>query len=263
MKKRRDGRGPSELRAKELRCGQLSKFDGSVHYSQGATTVIVTVNGPLAARPDQELFYEAALEVCVSRTHGVVTAGGASKTLAEEERRALSQTDAELSAAIVDCARSTILLGQFPRSLIQINLVIVADDGSLLAVSLNAVMCCLLDAAIPCRTTFAAVSVSATIADPSTAMLMLDTTSAEESEDPMSEKQDCVYIGTFVFALPQSGGGIMASKLRRIGCHQQCLSSSHIAAMTALAEQAAAVTFDFFTNCCSIAPTNASAEALE
>jgi ribonuclease PH len=252
--KRRDGRGPSELRGKELRCGQLSKFDGSVHYSQGNTAVVVTVNGPLAARPDQELFYGAALEVCVSRTATVVSGGGASRAIADEERRALSQVDAELSATIAACATSAILLEQFPRSLIQINVLVTCDDGSLAAVALNAVMCCLLDAAIPCRTTFAAISISATLDAKLPALLMLDTTAAEEQEDPLLDRSGGVFVATYVVALPQSGGGVMASTLRRVGCHQQCLTAAHMAAMTTLAEQAAAVTFEFFTNCCSIAP---------
>jgi hypothetical protein len=229
-------------------------------YSQGNTSVVVTVNGPLAARPEQELFYEAALEVLVTRAEGVAIAGGASRTLADEDRRAISLVDAELSAAITTCARSAVLLDQFPRSLIQINVVIVADDGSLVAVVLNAVMCALLDAAIPCRTTFAAVSMCA-VPQPSGFTLLLDTTLKEECEDLVSDSQDGgAYLATYVFALPQSGGGVLMSKLRRIGFQPLSLSTGHMKAMVSLAEQAAAVTFDFFTNCCSILTTGSAGQ---
>ena len=254
--KRRDGRGLAELRGKELRCGQLTKFDGSVHYNQGQTAVIVTVNGPVAARLDQEKFYEAGVEVLVSRAANVVTAGGVSRAITEEERRAVSQVDAELAAIVTECARSAIILKQYPRCLIQINVFVVSDDGSLLAVAMNAVMCALLDAAVPCRTTFAAISIRAIFSSLSAAaptlFLMLDPTRVEELDNQQDPTVSGGYLGTFVFALPQSGGGIMASKLRRIGSSGITLTASQMTAIVTLAEQAAAVTFDFFTNCCSI-----------
>jgi exosome complex component RRP46 len=85
-----------------------------------------------------------------------------------------------------------------PRALIQVVVQVVSDDGGVLACALNAACAALVDAAVPLRTLFAAVSAAQQAAGADgEAGLLLDPSAAEEAA--------AGAVGTFAY-LPLVGG---------------------------------------------------------
>jgi ribonuclease PH len=260
---RKDGRAATQLRPKELRTSTLTQFDGSAWYTQGATTVVAAVNGPMAAKADQEDFRRCVFEVAVARVSSAPIAGGASRSLVNLSRQERDDGDCELEQYLQQCLKLLVLVEEMPRCVIQVTINIIKDDGALFAVSVNAMMCALLDAGIACRTTVAAVSL---IALPSTTGknlgILLDPTAEEEAALSTSASDDAasgVAQSTLVFALPQSGGGLVASKVvlpqqLRNGAATRGVTVKELAYLEAVGERAAKVMFDFFRNCAAPLP---------
>ncbi|RNF14555.1 ribosomal rRNA processing protein 41B [Trypanosoma conorhini] len=262
---RRDGRGPREMRGKELRTSELTQFDGSAWYSQGLTTVVVAVNGPVAARQDD--YRRCGVQVYVSRAARLPRAGGAEQLCVEEQRVEQRRADAAVEAFLAASLEAVVRLEQFPRCVLEAHVTVLADDGALLSVAANALMCALLDAGVPCRTTVAAVSIAACAAEgpeqttgaaaaeasAAPLLLLLDPTRVEEEGDGVRTR------ATATFLLSSSadggdgcGGGVLASQLRacpRSAAYGGGVSSKELAGMIALAERAAGSLFAFFRNC--------------
>ncbi|KPI84271.1 putative ribosomal RNA processing protein [Leptomonas seymouri] len=159
---RRDGRTALELRGKEMRLSELAAFDGSSWYAQGQTAVMVSLHGPTLSR--NEAYDTCQVRVQVQHAHQrTPSAGGAERAIYEEMKlELLTRTDAfELESLLESTIDAVFIRDRFPRCVLVVDVVVVQDDGSLPAVALNAVMCALLDAGLPCRTTMAAVSVAA------------------------------------------------------------------------------------------------------
>lgn len=161
---RRDARQPLEMRGKELKLSELNTFDGSCWFSQGLSSVLVTVHGPATAKVED--YEKCVLRVSVQHASAIPSAGGAERVNVLERRRAqTSITDAnDLLSVLERTVNAVVMTEAFPRCVLAIDVVIMYEDGSLPAVAVNAVMCALLDAGVPCRTTMAAVSL-AVIAD--------------------------------------------------------------------------------------------------
>lgn len=271
---RKDGRAATQLRPKELRTSTLTQFDGSAWYAQGATTVVAAVNGPMAAKADQEDFRRCVFDVVVARVSSAPTAGGASRSLVHVGRQERDDQDCELEQYISQCMRLLVLVDEMPRCVIHVTLNIIHDDGSLFAVAVNAVMCALLDAGIACRTTIAAVNLLALHpASPAakTVGVLLDPTSEEEAPmgtgAPSDPQTRVIAQATLVFMVPLSGGGLVASKLvlpRHVDADRNVrgLSIKEIGYLEAVGERAAKVMFDFFRNCSAPLPDEETEVAL-
>ncbi|KEG09994.1 putative exosome complex exonuclease 1 [Trypanosoma grayi] len=258
---RRDGRGQREMRGRELRTSELNQFDGSAWYSQGLTAVVAAVNGPVAAR--QEDYRTCDVRVYLTRAVRLPHAGGADRLCVEQQREEQQRADGEAERFLASCVEAVVLLERFPRCVLEAHLTVLSDDGALLAVAANALMCALLDAGVPCRTTIAAVCLaacadgnsgpSASSPAASSSVLLLDPTLAEEAGD----EAQSYATATFVVANPSSSdksssGGVLASHVEArpgsslYGCR---LRAAELASMTTLAERAATILFDFFRNC--------------
>jgi ribonuclease PH len=272
---RKDGRAATQLRPKELRTSTLTQFDGSSWFSQGATTVVAAVNGPMAAKADQEDFRRCVFEVSVARVSSPPTAGGASRALVQVDRLEREENDSELEQYILQCLRLLVLADELPRCVVQVTVNIIKDDGSIFAAAVNAVMCALLDAGIPCRTTVAAVSLLAISPPPGAKNIgvLLDPTHDEEEMmggsdiGASSGTAQLVAQSTFVFALPQSGGGLVASKTRLPqhllpGSAVRGLNMKELVYLETVGERAAKVMFDFFRNCSAPTPQEETEVAL-
>jgi len=294
-----------------MRTSECSQFDGSAWFSQGQSAAQAILHGPVQAKNEE--YDTCALRVAIHHAAAVAPmAGGAGRLIAEECRREVrSRIDAfELEQLVESAVDAVFLRERFPRCVLVIDVTVVQNDGSLAAVVINAVMCALLDAGLPCRTTVAAVCVaalrpsrapgvaapssssspppslpSAGGAPPSTLEYVLDPSLFEEdleaaatagdreavapsSSPSLLQKNEsrlhqdlyaCVGTGVFVFANLKGGGGIVAHQVRRAKAashakqQQQQLESeltiSSYAKMSALAERAAGVLFDFFRQC--------------
>lgn len=264
---RRDGRKLNELRGQEARLGELSAFDGSAWLSQGFTTVLATVTGPVAARAGQEQHDRAAVVVSVTRLAGVASGGGATRFLVDKKRTSQLEEDSEMASVLSRLFSHVILTESFPRCAVRIVVTLLQLDGSVLAAAVNAVMCALLDAAVPCRIGVASVSVGLT----GSGDLLLDTNATEEQATaPASDAAEATVNpatlvnahGTFAFALPQCGGGVAMAQVKAAaaGVHPALankarLSPKAVALMEDGAARAADVVFGFIRRC------SASAEA--
>ncbi|KAL7697726.1 ribosomal RNA processing protein [Lotmaria passim] len=159
---RRDGRTALELRGREMRLSEMIEFDGSSAYAQGQTAVMVALHGPTLAK--NEVYDTCVVRVRVQHTKSLTpSAGGAERAMYEEVKlEKLIRTDALELESLLECTIDAVFIrDRFPRCVLVVDVVVVQDDGSLPAVALNAVMCALIDAGLPCRTTMAAVEVAA------------------------------------------------------------------------------------------------------
>lgn len=111
----------------------------------------------------------------------------------------------QYEALIRRTCEAIIVAALHPRALIQVVVQVVSDDGSLLACAMNAACAALVDAAVPLRTLFAAVS-AAQLAEGSGGgeggsggVLLLDPSAGEEAA--------AVAVGTFAYLPLVDGSG--------------------------------------------------------
>jgi exosome complex component RRP46 len=123
--------------------GALERADGSAQWCQGGTCVMAAVYGPLEAASGKENPEQAGVDVVFKpRTQ----TGGA--------------TEKSHEYAIRETIRGTIATAQHPRTVIQVVLQVVSDDGSLVACALNATCAALIDAGVPMHDRVVAISVA-------------------------------------------------------------------------------------------------------
>jgi exosome complex component RRP46 len=146
---RADNRSELQIRAPDTRIGVLVRADGSVRYSQGHTSVIIAINGPLPVGRRDEKMDRATLEVIVKPSHG----------------RADQHSDNERADIIRASLESMILLQQHPCTKIQIVIQTIRDDGALLATCINGACLALLDSGIQCNMMISAVTIAANYID--------------------------------------------------------------------------------------------------
>lgn len=258
------------MRGKELKLSELTQFDGSAFYAQGLSAATVAIHGPTAAK--QEDYVAAVVCVRIINAISIPTAGGADRRNQEERKRQQgSRRDAwELTRLVERCVDATFMKERYPRCVLNIDVTIMSEDGSLSAVVLNAVMYALLDAGVPCRTTFAAVSVAAVTTTHDHGLeYLLDPTALEEemhcarpqssiNSEAKASEPECVAHGCFVMANPLSGSGLLASKVQRNmrrcrlttpGQPARSLTEAEFRAMASLAERAAVSLFGFLRQC--------------
>ncbi|OQS01950.1 U4/U6 small nuclear ribonucleoprotein Prp4 [Thraustotheca clavata] len=144
MDKREDGRSVQEIRPLACEQGLLNRADGSARFNHGTTSVMASVSGPAPAKiRRQENVNQATLDVVFKAEKGVATA-----------------RDKEYELILRQTFEPIILLENFPRTVISITVQVVEDDGSLLAVSINAINLALMDAGIPMRSVVGAITCS-------------------------------------------------------------------------------------------------------
>ncbi|RQM20845.1 hypothetical protein B5M09_003698 [Aphanomyces astaci] len=133
-----------EIRPLSCEQGLLNRADGSARFSHGSTSVVASVNGPAAAKNRrQEKVDAATLEVVFKSDKGAPTA-----------------RDKEYEVILRQTFETVVYLENFPRAVISLTVQVVEDDGSLLAVAINAVNLALLDAGIPMRSLVGAITCS-------------------------------------------------------------------------------------------------------
>eukprot|EP01128_Nolandella_sp_AFSM9_P007009 TRINITY_DN3736_c0_g1_i1.p1 TRINITY_DN3736_c0_g1~~TRINITY_DN3736_c0_g1_i1.p1 ORF type:complete len:257 (+),score=53.69 TRINITY_DN3736_c0_g1_i1:84-773(+) len=148
------------LRNLSSRQSVLERADGSAHYRQGLTEVVVGVYGPLKAKRVGGL--EANLEVVLRPANGPHT---------PEEMRISQLLHTSLSHAIA--------LSLNPRTDIRVVAQVIHDDGSLISAIINACSLALLDAGIPLRTLLVSLE-TLCLSDGS---IIVDPTKSQEEQD--------------------------------------------------------------------------------
>ena len=155
---RSDKRAPTQQRALTGSLGLLSRADGSAKFTFGESGCLCSVNGPMAVHQKDELLDQATIQVLFSPCSGI---NGPRYRSMEKKLRELAQ--------------SCVLTSLHPRTLIQMTIQVLHEDGSIFAAAVNAMMLALMDAGIPMKTYAFAVSL-AVVNDE----LILDPTSEEE-----------------------------------------------------------------------------------
>jgi len=135
--KRRDGRKKNQMRQIFMKTAVISQASGSSYIEMNGTKVICGVYGPRQS-PD---FTENAIVSCEFKY----------SSFSKKDKRVGFRTDSlekELSILIVQSTSVAIQLEKFPKSLIEINILVLECDGGELSASITAASLALADAGI-------------------------------------------------------------------------------------------------------------------
>jgi exosome complex component RRP41 len=191
---REDGRKPEEIRRMRIQMGPISSFEGgSAVVEMGLTIALATARGPLACqRRSDELPDRAILDVTV-KAAPFAPSGDRRVTNPRTDRRLI-----EISHMLQRALEATLLLQLYPKSRIEVHVVILADDGGRLCAAINAASLALVDAGIPMKDLLCACS--AGYSGGSTDTTLVDLNRREESSNG---GQPAVYLPCAM--LPQRG----------------------------------------------------------
>lgn len=178
---RNDGRRPEEIRRMRVQLGPVATttsgeaVGGSALVEMGLTVALATVRGPVAClRRSDELPDRAVVDVSVKAAPFAPSSGDRRLTNPNTDRRLV-----EMAHLLKRALEATILLQLYPKSRIQIQIVILADDGGRLCAAINAASAALMDAGIPVKDVLCACS--AGYAGGTTDMTLVDLNRQEES----------------------------------------------------------------------------------
>jgi exosome complex component RRP41 len=149
---RNDGRKPDEIRRMRIQMGANTNtgdggVGGSALVDMGLTSALATVRGPMAcARRSDELPDRAIVDVTVKAVPFAPSGGDRRVTNPNTDRRLI-----EMTHLLKRALEATILLQLYPKSRIQVQVVILADDGGRLPAAINAASVALVDAGIPVK----------------------------------------------------------------------------------------------------------------
>ncbi|KAJ2848651.1 exosome non-catalytic core subunit rrp46 [Coemansia brasiliensis] len=158
---RPDRRETSQIRALHCALGQLNRADGSAQFSAGNTSVICGIYGPVDVKLYDEKLDRAHIEVKFRPDIGV------------------PMTKDKWNESAIRSTFEREIIGQMhPRTLVQINIQVRQNDGSVDAAAINATTLALVDAGIPLRSMVAA----ATCAVCANGNIVIDPTQEEISK---------------------------------------------------------------------------------
>lgn len=135
---------PSEsLRPLYLKCGLNGQSPGSSYLEQGLTKVVATVYGPREnPRAEGESVSSGVLEVFVQ------FAPFSSRVRAQVTREETMERERQVGAALHAALLPSILLERFPKSIVEVHLLVLEGDGGELAAGITAASAALVDAGV-------------------------------------------------------------------------------------------------------------------
>ena len=146
---RNDGRKPQEIRRMRVQMGANNNSDnvgGSALVEMGLTIALATVRGPMACqRRSDELPDRAVVDVSV-KAAPFAPSGDRRATNPNTDRRLV-----EIAHLLKRALEATILLQLYPKSKIEVQVAVLADDGGRLCAIINAASVALVDAGIPVK----------------------------------------------------------------------------------------------------------------
>ncbi len=143
-----DGRKPEDLRPIKIEIGLLKRADGSAYIEHGRNKILAAVYGPREVYPKHLSLHSRALIRCHYRMTPFST----------EERKspAPSRREVELSKVIRDALEPVIFSELYPKTVIDIFIVVLQADGGTRCAGIDAASLALADAGIPLRDLVAA-----------------------------------------------------------------------------------------------------------
>jgi exosome complex component RRP41 len=198
---RDDGRKPEEIRRMRIQMGPIATGEavgGSALVEMGLTVALATVRGPMkCVRRSDERPDRAIVDVSV-KAAPFAPSGDRRVTNPNTDRRLI-----EISHMLKRALEATILLQLYPKSRIEVSVVILADDGGRLCTAINAASLALVDAGIPMKDLLCACS--AGYSGGSTDTTLVDLNRREESSNG---GQPAVYLPCAM--LPQRGTVVLS-----------------------------------------------------
>jgi len=148
---RNDGRRWNELRPLKMSVGVLKRADGSAIVESGKTKVLAAVYGPREIHPKHLALPDKALLKVAYRM--------ASFSVEERKKPQPSRREIELSKVIKEALEPAVLVEKFPRTVIEIYVLVLQADGGTRVASINAASLALADAGIPMKGLVTAIAV--------------------------------------------------------------------------------------------------------
>lgn len=148
---RMDGRKHDEIRIPDIKLETINNSSGSCLYTIGETKVLSWIIGPKEAKGGKILDDEGYIKCVFS------LAPFANANRKSEHKRNLQMR--EFTATLKEVFENVIILKQYVKSEIEINIVVLQNDGSYKSASINAVTLALINAGIQIRDTAVGVSV--------------------------------------------------------------------------------------------------------
>ena len=193
---RDDSRAPNQLRSTEALLGVVCEANGSAQYTQGNTSVITSIYGPSKPRYSRHENYAAlTLEVdLVTTNYGKVDAIFINSDRGEKVAMAATRTNKKRYEKYIENIMKEILLNclcltNHPGMLMLFKVVVIRDDGSLLACAVNSCYLALLNTGLPIKNAIYSINLGTYKSNESN--VYLDLTALEE------ENMD--YKSTFTF----------------------------------------------------------------
>ncbi len=141
--KRRDGRKPDELRKVKIEAGVLHRAEGSCYLEWGGNKVIAAVYGPREAIPRHT---QNPLRAIVNARYNM-----AAFSVDDRKRPGPDRRSREISKVISEALEKVVIMEQFPRASIDVNIEVLDAEAGTRCAGLTAAGVALADAGIPLR----------------------------------------------------------------------------------------------------------------
>ena len=139
--KRKDGRSVEDLRPIKIEAGVLHRADGSCYLEWGSNKVLAAVYGPREAIPRHS---QNPLRAIVNARYNM-----AAFSVEDRKRPGPDRRSREISKVISEALEKVILLEQFPRAAIDVNIEVLEAEAGTRCAGLTAAGVALADAGIP------------------------------------------------------------------------------------------------------------------
>jgi len=136
---RSDGRGNCDLRDMKMRCGFVTKATGSAYCEIGKTKVICSVHGPKDIEQKDEFQMQGKIK-CEFKF--------APFSCSKRRDHKPANDEIEISEILTESLKSIICLKKFPRSQIELYIVVLDNEGCALSAAFMAASLALADASI-------------------------------------------------------------------------------------------------------------------
>ena len=141
--KRLDGRGFEDLRPIKIEAGGLHRADGSCYLEWGGNKVLVAVYGPREAIPKH---IQNPIKAIVNARYNM-----AAFSVEDRKRPGPDRRSREISKVISEALEKIVLIEQFPRAAIDVNIEVLDAEAGTRVAGLTAAGVALADAGIPMK----------------------------------------------------------------------------------------------------------------
>jgi exosome complex component RRP41 len=141
--KRLDGRTPNDIRPIKIEAGVLHRAEGSCYLEWGGNKVLAAVYGPREAVPRHT---QNPLRAIVNARYNM-----AAFSVDDRKRPGPDRRSREISKVISEALENVIILENFPRASIDVNIEVIDAEAGTRCAGLTAAAVALVDAGIPMR----------------------------------------------------------------------------------------------------------------